>query len=150
MSPHTIIEALADAFEEEGKEIIRYAGDRHALYWKEGRPMNQMFVIEEALRRAAAKLKPAEPEKDWAMRYYVLASGLKQFGEWVEGKENYRKYVYLVTADQIPGIRFNSPDIELIALPGWEEGRNIEFITRGRNMIMNYCSEKNVKEVPSQ
>lgn len=56
MSPHTIIEELADGFGEEAHQCIC------ALLPEEA---NRLRRIESALRRAADNLKPKEPVDDY-------------------------------------------------------------------------------------
>lgn len=67
MSPHTIIETLADGFREEGDEVFE-RGTKQSVPENAQEIFERAAILndfEKALRRAAEKLKPKEPVDDY-------------------------------------------------------------------------------------
>lgn len=72
MSPHTIIEALADGFRDEGDDLFEI-GTKQSVTENAQEIFERAAILndfEKALRRAADKLKPKEPEVEYVKTEY--------------------------------------------------------------------------------
>lgn len=56
---------------------------------------------------------------------------------------------YLSGVEDMRGVGFTSPLVEMLVIGGWENGRDDEFVEEGHKLISRYCLEKRVHSVPA-
>lgn len=82
-------------------------------------------------------------------RYYVLALNQRSFIEWVKReKKNLQACTYCGVESGMVGINFTNPEIEMVVISGWADGKGQNFLEAGSTMIAHYCQDKRVHEYP--
>lgn len=84
-----------------------------------------------------------------SIKYYVLARSQQDFLVWVKGlggKVKLQDCNYIGTIAGMQGLCFASPEVELVALSGYFEGKGEEFLQEACRMISRYCLDKRLHD----
>lgn len=84
-----------------------------------------------------------------SIKYYVLARSQQDFLVWVkglDGKVKLQDCNYIGTIAGMQGLCFASPEVELVALPKYFEGKGDEFFQEAARLISKYCLDKRVHD----
>jgi hypothetical protein len=83
------------------------------------------------------------------IRYMVLAYSMERFMEWVKREErSLQACKYVGKVEDMKGVGFSSPLMELVALDEWWRGHDNYFANEGFRLIGLYCRDKRVHDVP--